>query len=162
MRHNKINIDYILLIFKLENNILYRLSLKSLTYRRVKHKARYDGQSWINIDKKRYPTSRIVWSLANEKSPDGYDVDHIDCNRLNNNPSNLRLASRMENCQNKKKAYSNSKTGELGVSVCKKKGKFIASISINKKYYRKYFKTLEEARSWYINKKREIHHFSTI
>lgn len=32
----------------------------------------------------------------------------------------------------------------------------------NNKISNKSFKTMEEAKNWYINKKREIHHFSTI
>jgi hypothetical protein len=49
---------------------------------------------------KLYQAHRIVWTIANGKSPQGF-IDHIDRNRGNNAIENLRLATRTENNQNR-------------------------------------------------------------
>ncbi len=100
--------------------------------------------------------------MFNGEIPAGYEIDHINSIRNDNRIENLRLAKRSENMQNIKIANSNSKTGVLGVSYCKTRDLYQASISINRKYHRRFFDTIEEASEWYLNKKREIHPFSTI
>ena len=59
-------------------------------------------------------------------------VDHIDNNRINNNITNLRWATRSENNQNAS-IRSNNKSGSKGVSWSKKTQKWSANISINGK-----------------------------
>ena len=41
--------------------------------------------------------SNIVWIWFNGQIPQGYDIDHIDNNPMNNNLSNLQLLTRKEN-----------------------------------------------------------------
>lgn len=43
---------------------------------------------------------RIVWETFNGEIPDGYEIDHIDGNRLNNALSNLRCVTHTENMAN--------------------------------------------------------------
>lgn len=58
--------------------------------------------------KKMLPVSRLVWSAFNNASiPDGYVIDHIDCNPLNNIPENLQCITYSENT---KHAYKNTRT----------------------------------------------------
>lgn len=58
--------------------------------------------------KKMLPVSRLVWSAFNNASiPDGYVIDHIDCNPLNNIPENLQCITYSENT---KRAYKNTRT----------------------------------------------------
>lgn len=45
------------------------------------------------------PYSRIVWRLHYGRIPDGLQVDHIDCNPLNDDISNLRLLTPSENAK---------------------------------------------------------------
>jgi hypothetical protein len=39
----------------------------------------------------------VVWQVANGEIPAGYEIDHIDGDKANNNISNLRLVTRKEN-----------------------------------------------------------------
>lgn len=74
---------------------------------------------------------RIVWAMVNDEWPPS-EIDHIDCNKTNNRPENLRLATRSQNCFNKS-IYKNNKSGFKGVCYDKSKGRFRASIAANKK-----------------------------
>lgn len=60
---------------------------------------------WIAIT---YP------ELVQNKYFEGADIDHIDTNRLNNHPTNLKWATRKENCNNPltKEHYSKAKKGK--------------------------------------------------
>jgi hypothetical protein len=62
-----------------------------------------------------------IWNLKFGDIPSGLEVEHKDRNRLNCQISNLRLATRAENCRNKSKTKRNS-SGYVGVSkeICKK------------------------------------------
>lgn len=58
------------------------------------------------------------------------EVDHIDGDKTNNNPANLRLASREGNRQNVGR-YKNNSTGKRGVWFNKSKGFFYCSVQAN-------------------------------
>jgi hypothetical protein len=75
------------------------------------------------------------------KTPDGFDTDHIDRDRLNNQSANLRSVTRGVGNQNRN-AYN-----ELGVKgVYKFRGKFRASIRFSGKvYYLGTFETVDDA-----------------
>jgi hypothetical protein len=78
-------------------------------------------------------------------APDGIFVDHIDGDRLNNQKSNLRLATKAENGFNRPMQKRN-RLGYKGVSFSKQKGKFRASIQAFGKWsHLGYFLTAEEA-----------------
>ena len=73
------------------------------------------------------------------------EVDHIDGDKLNNNPENLRECSCQENARNKT-VQSNNTSGYPGVSFDKGHGKYRARIHINgKNKYLGYFESPEEA-----------------
>lgn len=59
-------------------------------------------------------------------------VDHIDGNTLNNQRHNLRICSQQQNIMNKRK-QSNNVSGYIGVSFCRRDGKWQADCSINGK-----------------------------
>jgi hypothetical protein len=64
--------------------------------------------------------------------PKGIFIDHIDGDGLNNQMrSNLRVATRSQNIQNRQLNY-NSQSGYKGVHWDKNKGKWFVTISANK------------------------------
>lgn len=59
-------------------------------------------------------------------------VDHIDCDKTNNNIENLREATTIQNSQNKPK-QKNNKSGVKGVCWDKNKNRWIGRVSVNGK-----------------------------
>lgn len=64
----------------------------------------------------KYQAHRIIWDMLNpgKTLKRNEDIDHIDHDRLNNRPGNLRIASRMLNMGNKT-LYRNNRSGVPGV-----------------------------------------------
>lgn len=63
-------------------------------------------------------------------APDGFDVDHINHNTLDNRKFNLRILSKGLNNQNRLGACPRSKTGIRGVDWSKKSNKWRARYSV--------------------------------
>lgn len=68
----------------------------------------YDGnkkyarvQLYHNINKKMF-VHRIVWECYKGVIPDGYEIDHVDNNPLNNSLDNLQLITHKENLSRRK------------------------------------------------------------
>lgn len=99
----------------------------------------------IQIKRSHLMANRVIYFLHTGIDPLSYDVDHADRNPLNNNPENLRLATRSQNLQNSKTTKRNT-SGHKGVYWNKKANKWQASISINKRLvHLGVFLTAEEA-----------------
>ena len=47
--------------------------------------------------RKKYYVHRLVYETFIGPIPDGYEIDHIDCNKTNNSIDNLQLLTRKEN-----------------------------------------------------------------
>ena len=78
-------------------------------------------------------------------APDNIFVDHIHAERKNDNrKSNLRFADISENGMNKN-VQKHNKSGVVGVSYSKNRNKWVASIDVRNKHYRKRFKNFEDA-----------------
>ena len=58
---------------------------------------------------------RIVWELTFGKIPEGFVIDHIDGNSLNNNADNLRLVTQELNCRNRAISKNNT-SGVNGIT----------------------------------------------
>lgn len=43
---------------------------------------------------------RLIYEAFKGEIPEGMEIDHIDCNKMNNNPDNLRIVTRSENMNN--------------------------------------------------------------
>lgn len=97
-----------------------------------------------------------VWEAANGPIPEGYYVDHIDGNPLNDDLSNLRLAKPMENSWNTK-TYSTNKTGLKGLSWRPQREVWRGAIIANGKQYTFQSKDLLEVAAWIFRTRRELH-----
>ena len=89
--------------------------------------------------------------------PPGLDTDHIDGDRLNNQKSNLRKATRSQNKCNIKERIDNA-CGYKGVCFNKARRKFVAQITLNGKYvYLGLFTSALAAANAYDAKAVELH-----
>jgi hypothetical protein len=74
----------------------------------------------------------VIWEHHNGPTPDGFTVDHADRNSLNNQLSNLRLATRSQQGHNQRLRSTNT-SGYRGVTWDKQMGKWQARIMVNGK-----------------------------
>ena len=88
------------------------------------------GYKTTGIGGKAYLIHRIIWLWHHGYIPEN-DIDHIDCNKLNNHIENLREGSHRCNMRNRKQQKSFS--GIKGIYQDKTKNKWTASIMINRK-----------------------------
>lgn len=85
---------------------------------------------------------RILWEMANGRIPAGYDIDHRDQDKGNNQLSNLRLATKAQNNMNRG-AQKNNVSGVKG--VCFVNGRWKAYINNGTRIHLGYFTTIEDA-----------------
>jgi hypothetical protein len=95
--------------------------IEKIGYWAVKHRGR------------KYWAHRVCYLLYYSVDPVDSEVDHIDGNGLNNNPSNLRLASQSTNQANQKLRSQNS-SGYKGVTWKASRNKWCAQLTHNKCY----------------------------
>jgi len=89
-----------------------------------------NGYVYIKLDGKSYPVHRLVWLCMSGTFPPE-DIDHINGHRNDNRLSNLRLATRAENCMNSKVRNTNT-SGVKGVSWNQETRRWTAYINVNK------------------------------
>jgi hypothetical protein len=79
------------------------------------------GYRFINIrhgnTKNLYSSARIAWALFYGEDPGNFTIDHINRDRQDDRISNLRLATRSENCTNR--VMPNNSTGEKYITKSK-------------------------------------------
>ncbi len=91
------------------------------------------------------------------KAGKGIEVDHIDGNKLNNQRSNLRLATDCENKRNQK-IYRNNTSGLKGVSWHKAHKKWTVQIGMNgRKVWLGQFDNREDAEKCYSDSAIKLH-----
>jgi len=104
----------------------------------------------VTLRGKAYRVHRVVWYLHTGQDPGRLEIDHIDRDRSNNAPANLRLANRSLQGENTGKRNGSS-SRHKGVS--RLRGKWMASCCLrqedgtlsNKPSYLGLFETEEEA-----------------
>ena len=109
-------------------------------------------QPTINGKKTYLPMHRLI-----NKTPKGFETDHIDGNGLNNRKTNLRSASRSQNEVNKAPKKNNT-SGYKGVYWCKERKKWAAEIMMDgKRVHLGRHETIEAAYSAYCDASKKMH-----
>lgn len=104
---------------------------------------------------KRFYLHRFVCGLTDD---DERDVDHINHDTLDNRKSNLRVATRSQNCQNSHRGGVRSKSGLRGAYLHSNKTHWYSVISVNgKRVYLGTHSTKEEAAAAYREAARRLH-----
>lgn len=155
-KNKKIDIELVNKLFEYKNgNLFWR---KTLNNRSIK------GNIAGSFNTNRYRVvayngnlnlvHRIIYTMFYGDIPDGYQIDHKDENKSNNNIDNLRLATQGQNKMNRGK-FKNNTSGYKGVSVARKRWK--AQIYFNGKLkHLGNFDTPELAYETYIKFSKEI------
>lgn len=103
------------------------------------------GYVQLTIGKLRFRAHRIAWLIVYGVLPDDDDIDHANRAKSDNRISNLRLKSRSLNNHNAPKKSDNT-SGFKGVSWDKRKQRWWAKITVNKKIHHiGYFSVFREA-----------------
>lgn len=113
------------------------------------------GHIQIRIDRRLYLAHRLAWLWQTGEWP-ADTIDHMNGVRDDNRFANLRHVSKRLNCQNRRNACADSRTGVLGVT--RTKYGFVASIwdggtSVNLGTH----KSADLAHAAYLEAKRALH-----
>ena len=112
------------------------------------------GRRYIGIDGRRYAAHRLAWVYMTGEWPG--EIDHKDCDPLNNKWSNLRVATRSQNNANKLRQRRNT-SGYKGVWFRKNTGRWQCEIKCDgKKISLGCYDTPEEAAMIYNRKALEV------
>lgn len=97
---------------------------------------------------------RVIMGATNPS----IQIDHIDGDGLNNQRSNLRFATQLQNNMNRRKQAKKSHSKYKGVVFrdMNKYKKWCAIIRLSGVVYRKSFVLEEDAATWYDNKAKEL------
>jgi len=108
--------------------------------------AAWNGRNWYAARKENEKTI-LMHRVIMEKHDPGFkgNIDHIDTNELNNQYSNLRIATKSQNGANRGPQKNNT-SGYKGVYWCKKRQKWETYVTYqNVRSHLGYFNTPEEA-----------------
>lgn len=115
-----------------------------------------DGYCHEFVRTPQFDLHRLVLGYPNVDK-EGYEIDHINQNTLDNRLLNLRVVSHAENMKNKK-VYSNNSSGVVGVDFYdrNKYKKWMVSITVNgEKIHIGYFREKEKAIEARLNAEKE-------
>ena len=103
------------------------------------------GRRMVRIDRKRYPTSHVIWLRETGAFPK-HQLRHVDGNNSNDRLDNLREVTPSQSAMNK--AAPRNRLGVRGVSS--EHNGYRAVIKVNRKFhYLGHFQTVEEASAAY-------------
>ena len=87
----------------------------------------------MGLGGKEYREHRLLFCFHHRNRFEGFDIDHIDQNSLNNKIENLRAVTKSDNSRNAKQRKDNA-SGVTGVSWHKVREKWCAYIFLNGKH----------------------------
>lgn len=103
------------------------------------------GYVRVGLQGRSYAAHRIIYELHYGPIPEGYEIDHINHDRIDNRIENLRLVTHQQNNCNRT-LQSNNKTGVSGIHWDNRRCKYVVRITVQgHKYHIGYFNTFEEA-----------------
>jgi hypothetical protein len=106
------------------------------------------GYKTTRINTRSYLVHRVIWAWIHGRDPENFQVDHIDGDRRNNTPGNLRLATNQQNALNSKTRAHNV-SGVKGAKLTPH-GKYQARIRLHgTTHYLGTYDTAEEAGAAY-------------
>lgn len=151
MKRNSINTEEVKNTFRLNKGKLEKVNrnFKDGRYTVVVNKNNSaEGYCQVMCNKKTILYHNILWILSTgEDIPEGYEIDHINGNKIDNRLENLRLVTHRINQQNRKEHRNGNLCGSW---LQKKTNKYKALIQIgNNKIHLGYFDTAEEAHEVY-------------
>ncbi len=113
------------------------------------------GYIGVKIFGKVWRAHRVAWAIQTGSWPTS-EIDHINGEKADNRFTNLRAATRSQNCSNTK-TYKNNKSGFKGVHQ-RSNGRWRATVYCAKRRYDLgHFNTAAEAHAAYCASSRELH-----
>lgn len=113
-----------------------------------------NGYVYIAIDKKDYVAHKLAWIYTNG-DVGNRELDHINLQKNDNRITNLRVATRAQNCANSR-IRSTNKSGYKGVKL--ERGRWIARIKLpGQNKYLGSFKTPQDAHAAYVRAAQLVH-----
>lgn len=115
------------------------------------------GYTTLNVDGARLYAHRVVFALTHGRWAEG-PVDHINGDRTDNSPANLREATNQINLQNSTTPMRSNRSGFRGVYFCRRAGRWRAYVSLNgRNHYFGLHDTPEAAHAAYLRGKAVLH-----
>jgi hypothetical protein len=150
-KRKPIDVEELKKVFRIRNGKLERIDLRRTDgkWKVVENKSN-DGNGYcrVGFNGRMVLYHVIVWILSTGKDiPQGMEIDHINGNKTDNRIENLRIVTKRENQQNRKK----HRAGRLvGATYCKERNDWRSHIVIDKnKIFLGCYKTEQEANEAY-------------